>query len=71
MKKLNQKNIYFIFQTEAESFWTDPSLVGISSVSSYRGRQVITTNRTLEAFKNFMNTLSVPFNYDHAIGLFK
>ncbi|RNA14579.1 flocculation FLO11-like, partial [Brachionus plicatilis] len=61
---------FLFLTTPADSFWSDPSLVGISSVSSYRGRQVVTTNRTLEAFKNFMNSLSIPFNYDHAIGLF-
>ena len=55
----------------ADCNWTNPHLVGIETVSSYKDKQVILTEKTLDAFKQFMLSKSITFNYDLAIGLFE
>ena len=47
------------------------SLVGLSTITSYRGRQVILDRNTLVAFTNYMESLTFSFNYDAALGLVK
>lgn len=58
-----------LFKTQRDSSWTDPSLVGYTT--KYNGREVLLTTATIDAFRNYMNSLSLPFTYDHAVGLFK
>ncbi len=70
MLALFKKNILFFFKkTPSDCNWTNPNFVGIETISSYKGKQVIVTTETLDAFKSFMKSFS--FNYDLAIGLFK
>ena len=51
--------------------WTNPSVVGEAANPTYNGREVILMTPTLTAFKDYMNSLTLSFDYDHAIGLFK
>lgn len=53
---------------KSESNWTDPNLVGISTLPSYENRQVVLTTKTASAFVEFMNSIRFPFSFDHAIG---
>ncbi len=47
------------------------SSVGLPTVSSYRGREVILDYNTLAAFTNYMQSLKISFKYDAALGLVK
>jgi hypothetical protein len=58
-------------KTSTSSSWTDPKLVGDINYPTYNGRPVVVTTKTLDAFINYMNSLKLPFAYDHAVGLFK
>ena len=51
--------------------WTNPSIVGEAANPTYNGRDVILMTYTLTAFKDYMNSLTLSFDFDHAIGLFK
>jgi hypothetical protein len=51
--------------------WTNPSVVGEAANPTYNGREVILMTPTLTAFKDYMNSLTLSFDFDHAIGLFK
>ena len=51
--------------------WTNPSIVGEAANPTYNGRDVILMTPTLTAFKDYMNSLTLSFDFDHAIGLFK
>jgi hypothetical protein len=47
------------------------SVVGLPTVSSYRGREVILDTNTLNAFTSYMQSLTFSFSYDAALGLVK
>lgn len=69
--KLSVKLTNFLFLTNpSESEWTNPKLVGDKVHLKYRGREVITVTPVLTAFTKYMNSKTLPFQYDHAIGIF-
>lgn len=47
------------------------NVVGDVNMKTYKGKDVIVDNLTLNEFKNYMNSIQMPVNYDYAIGLFK
>ena len=47
------------------------SSVGLATVSSFKGRQVILDNSTLVAFASYMESINFSFDYDAALGLVK
>lgn len=67
--RLTVKLTNYLFQTsQGESTWTNTAVNGISGVPTYEGRQVLSSSKTLYAFRDYMNSLSLSFSYDHAIG---
>lgn len=60
----------FLFLTEPVD-WTDPRKVGDQYNLNYKEKEVIVAGKTLTAFKDFMEEKKLPFEYDHAVGLFK
>lgn len=68
--RITIKLVGFLFLTERVP-WTDTSLVGHPEFETYKGREVLVTSRTIKAFGDWMERKSFPFEYDHAVGLFK
>ena len=64
------KTIYCL-KEDVDCQWTNRSYVGLSHTTSYNGRQVILDENTLVAFRNYMQSLTLPFSYDVALGLVK
>ena len=64
------KTIYCL-KEDIDCQWTNWTMVGLTSIFSYKGRQVILDENTLVAFRNYMQSLTLPFSYDVALGLVK
>ncbi len=45
--------------------------MGVSSVPLYNGRAVVSAPMVLDAFAAYINSLSLPFSFDHAQGFLK
>ena len=75
IRKLNVLKYYFktiyCLKEDVDCQWTNWTMVGLPTISSYRGRKVILDGNTLVAFRNYMQSKSFTFAYDHAVGLFK
>ena len=46
-------------------------MVGDPNFPSYEGQDVIVATPTITAFRNYMESKIFPFEYDHAMALFK
>ena len=68
--KITIKPANFLFLTEPVN-WTNPIMVGDKYHKNYKGQEVIVAGDTLAAFRDFMEEKEFPFEYDHAVGLFK
>ena len=63
---------YYLFcSLKSPVNWTNPAVVGDSNYPTYNGRDVVVSTLTLTEFMNYMNSLSLPFTYDHAVGWLK
>ncbi|RNA07290.1 A disintegrin and metallo ase with thrombospondin motifs 5-like [Brachionus plicatilis] len=70
--KINIFLTNFVFVTDpAEAPWVDPSLVGDPNNPTYDNQDVIVATPTIQSFKNYMESKTFPFEYDHAMALFK
>lgn len=54
-----------------EATWTRADKVGDPVVSEFNGRQVVLADNTLDEFGKFLLTLTLDFEYDHAVGVLK
>ena len=61
----------FINKTSLSTPWTNSNKFGIPKFPIYNGRIPLNSNSSLYSFQNFMNNLSLPFNFDHAVGITK
>ncbi|RNA12759.1 A disintegrin and metallo ase with thrombospondin motifs 3-like [Brachionus plicatilis] len=61
---------YLFLTNPADQTWLDVENVGDSNFSTYEGKEVVITDKTLTAFTNFMNSKTFQFTYDHAVALF-
>lgn len=74
-------NNFFLFYIEqlsicylkdpSEAPWVDSSIVGDPNFPTYQGQEVIVATPTITTFRNYMESKSFPFEYDHAMALFK
>ena len=62
---------YLFLNTEAESNWTSSSLHGVPGNPTYNGKEVVDSGLVLSALKDYLNSLTFAFSYDHAAGFFK
>jgi hypothetical protein len=58
-------------KTQSQSQWTNEQLYGVTGVASYNGRPVVLADRVLDAFRDYVNSLTLPFSFDNAIGFLK
>ena len=59
---------FLFLVTKSDSNWTDIETNGVENFPKYKDREVVSVKSAYEAFVNYMESLSLPFEYDHAIG---
>ena len=57
------------FKNASSTPWTISSLVGVPGIPIYGGRETVLCNSSYQQFTNFMNNLSLPFTFDHAVAI--
>ena len=62
---------YLFLNNLTESNWTSSTLYGVPGNPTYDGKEVVNSELVLGALKDYINSLSLSFSFDHAIGFFK
>ena len=57
----------FFLNTEAESSWTSSALHSVPGVQTYEGKEVVNAKLVLDSLKEYLESMTFPFSYDHAI----
>lgn len=60
-------NLLFLV-TKSDSNWTSIEQSGVEHFPKYKGREVISVKSAYESFMAYVDSLYLPFEYDHAIG---
>ncbi|RNA00332.1 A disintegrin and metallo ase with thrombospondin motifs 1, partial [Brachionus plicatilis] len=69
--RISIKLVHILILTDPDvATWTRADIVGDTDVSHYNGRQVVLADETLNEFGNFLQGLTIDFDYDHAVGVF-
>ena len=61
----------FYFKNPTDATWSDSFIVGDPSNKYFNGREVIVASPGLKELASFLKKLSLTFEYDHAMGVFK
>lgn len=68
---INLLNFLIVIKDPSEASYVNPNLVGDPNYPTFEGQDVIVATPTIQAFKNYMESKTFPFQYDHAMALFK
>ncbi|RNA04998.1 A disintegrin and metallo ase with thrombospondin motifs 3-like [Brachionus plicatilis] len=69
--RISIKLVHILILTDPDvATWTRADIVGDTDVTHYNGRQVVLADETLNEFGNFLQGLTIDFDYDHAVGVF-
>ena len=56
-------------QNPSDTPWTNQTISGVPGNTIYNNKKTILCNASLTQFANYMNNLSLPFQYDHAVAI--
>ncbi|CAF0868320.1 unnamed protein product [Brachionus calyciflorus] len=57
--------------SDSDSYWTDQKYAGHSTFTNYGDREVILILESYSLFGSFLESLKLPFEFDHAVGITK
>ena len=64
-------NLFDLIKTETDSQWASTQLHGVPGVPTYNGKPVVLAENVLDALRNYVNSLTLSFTFDHAVGFFE
>ena len=71
LRLLVKLSAYLFLNNEPESSWTSSALHGVPGVPTYEGKEVVNAKLVLDSLKQYLESQTLSFSYDHAIGFFK